>query len=69
MCPYCAQTNTRKDEYGFCIRYGCQNRLKEEKIQQKINLFNSHPVVKTVEKTIITKTYHYGKLVGTEITH
>ena len=22
-CPYCAQTDTRKDEYGYCKKYDC----------------------------------------------
>lgn len=22
-CPYCAQTNTRKDKYGYCKTYQC----------------------------------------------
>jgi hypothetical protein len=22
-CPYCAQTNTRKDNFGYCKKYNC----------------------------------------------
>jgi hypothetical protein len=22
-CPYCAQTNTKKDEFGYCKKYSC----------------------------------------------
>ena len=22
-CPYCAQTDTRKDQYGYCKKYNC----------------------------------------------
>jgi len=22
-CPYCAQTETRKDRFGYCKKYGC----------------------------------------------
>lgn len=22
-CPYCAQSNTRKDEFGYCKKYAC----------------------------------------------
>jgi len=69
MCPYCAQTNTRKDEHGYCIVYGCYNRKKSDIRQQEINLFNSHPVAKTVEKVTTTKTYNFGKLVDTTVTY
>lgn len=69
MCPYCAQTNTRKDEYGYCIKYGCQNTMKEHKRSLEIAKFNRFPVISTVEIVKTTKVYNYGKLVDTIVTH
>jgi len=22
-CPYCGQSNTKKDEFGYCVKYNC----------------------------------------------
>lgn len=39
-CPYCAQTNTRKDKYGYCRRYCCffisGTKEEYEKLQQQL---------------------------------
>lgn len=35
-CPYCAQTDTKKDSYGYCIKYAC---LIVSGVDTKINDF------------------------------
>lgn len=29
-CEYCGQTETRKNQNGFCIKYNCEERYREE---------------------------------------
>jgi hypothetical protein len=39
-CPYCAQTNTRKDQYGYCKKYSCfyvsGNKEKYENLKKEM---------------------------------
>lgn len=39
-CPYCAQTDTRKDEYGYCKKYACfyvsGNKAKLEDLKKEL---------------------------------
>jgi RNA polymerase subunit RPABC4/transcription elongation factor Spt4 len=37
-CPYCGQTRTRKNVNGYCVVYGCEDRAKQEKINQRKHL-------------------------------
>jgi len=39
-CPYCNQTNTRKDSEGYCIKHGCNEKSKQEKIAIKEYTYN-----------------------------
>lgn len=40
-CLYCAQTNTHKDEFGYCKRYNCfevsGNKKKYEQLKNEIS--------------------------------
>lgn len=39
-CPYCAQTDTRKDAYGYCKKHSCfyvsGNKEKLEQLRSKL---------------------------------
>lgn len=66
-CPYCAQSNTHKDVYGYCKKYECKQRMENEQLRIKQNRFNSFSDISTRERVETIKTYNYGKLVKTEI--
>lgn len=61
-CPYCAQTDTRKDEMGYCKKYWCFQRSGKYDILQKL-LDRAHkiyflPKSKHLEiRSYVTNTY------------
>lgn len=50
ICLYCAQANTRKNEYGYCKRYNCfevsGDKSKFEKLQGELREARSLPTYK-----------------------
>jgi hypothetical protein len=68
-CPYCGIRETQKDANGFCKKYGCAERHKEEMGKQENHLFAIHPIAYKIKRVITTETYNYGKLVKTETTY
>lgn len=42
-CPYCAQTNTRKDKHGYCIVYQCFKTAHGDSLKK------GRELIKTIE--------------------
>jgi hypothetical protein len=72
-CPYCAQTETRKDKYGYCKKHSCfyvsgtKDKLDDLKKQlsdtiflptYKRNMFDNQPYNPRQEK----KSFIYKKI-------
>lgn len=68
MCPYCANTQRIKREHGgYCVKYSCYERLKQDKLSRERHTFNQHALVCKVKTVKTIEVYRYGKLVETRV--
>lgn len=75
MCPYCGQTNTRKDDFGYCRKYRCKFTDEYEKLSIEAYKRNYIEVkdlntgkyltveIKRVAKRIVKVEYEYIYLI------
>lgn len=73
-CPYCAQTNTRKDGFGYCKVYACfkasgKKRVLERLLKRAHNIFFLPESSQLGIRSYVTNTYSPRTREANDILH